>query len=517
MRGPPGTGKTHVAAAVALAASKNLPEKERILCVTQSHAAAMNLHNRLESFGVAVARVGTTLTPTEVVQQSIFQKVKDYWGEDDDEVSFMEIASQAGDFTGVERSKDLQKNQFAVMRRMVLMSNVAVMTLASSGNAGLLSGMSSSLPMLVIDEAAQVVEPGPWVPLTWGCQRLVLVGDEKQLPATVLNSQARDTGLGVSLFERLVKDGLVSLDNGLVQLDEQQRMHPSIAEFPSRSFYDGTLSNGPDTLLRQKIQGFPWPNPELHVAFVECGAMAGEEGGRSHANPREADALMVVLEHCLRQGLLPQQVGVITGYSAQQDLLRRHWAALAPQLGFEAKDLRVDTVDGFQGAERDLILASTVRSFFEVGFMRDPRRANVMLTRARRGLIVFGNGHTLQTEVETWKPWIEWVKQRQIEIPLEGLLGQLDPGRPARPDSPEEEPLPFEPMVARSVFPPVKPGGGRMAPEPQARSPRQWLNGGSMPEKAPAAKPTKWEEFVDPNSQRTWLWNEATGEAKWKD
>eukprot|EP00435_Cladocopium_sp_Y103_P053742 s1201_g17.t1 len=155
------TGKTHVAAAVALAASKNLPEKdrpltnqdlmERILCVTQSHAAAMNLHNRLEetvvignkitglaqSFGVAVARVGTTLTPTEVVQQSIFQKVKDYWGEDDDEVSFMEIASEAGDFTGVERSKDLQKNQFAVMRRMVLMSNVAVMTLASSGNAGL--------------------------------------------------------------------------------------------------------------------------------------------------------------------------------------------------------------------------------------------------------------------------------------------------------------------------------------------------------------------------------------------
>eukprot|EP00435_Cladocopium_sp_Y103_P055619 s2459_g18.t1 len=192
--------------------------------------------------------------------------------------------------------------------------------------------MASSLPMLVIDEAAQVVEPGPWVPLTWGCQRLVLVGDEKQLPATVLNSQARDTGLGVSLFE---------------------------LGFPSRSFYDGTLTNGPDTLLRQKIEGFPWPNPELHVAFVECGAMAGEDGGEWRrlvgSTGQQADALMVVLEHCLRQGLRPQQaddktweprgevwVGVITGYSAQQDLLRRQWAALAPQLGFEAKDLRVD-------------------------------------------------------------------------------------------------------------------------------------------------------------------------------
>eukprot|EP00913_Durusdinium_trenchii_P007222 g6791.t1 len=167
-------------------------------------------------------------------------------------------------------------------------------------------------------------------------------------------------------------------------------MHPSIAEFPSRCFYDGTLTNGPATAThRPKIPGFPWPSEEV------------QEGGRSHENPEEAEALIMV--------------GIITGYSAQQELLRRLWSQLAPRLNLQAKELRVDTVDGFQGAERDLILASTVRSFFEVGFMRDPRRVNVMLTRARRGLIVFGNAPTLHTEMNT-----------RVGVPLETLKEQLD-------------------------------------------------------------------------------------------
>ncbi|CAK9088365.1 unnamed protein product [Durusdinium trenchii] len=407
-----------------MAAAENLPE-DRVLCVTQSHAAAMNLHKRLEFFGVPAARVGTTLTPKEIVEQKIFQDVKERWGADEDEVVFMEDASQVPDYTGMERSKDLQKSQFTVMRRMVMISKVAVLTLASSGNQGL-CGMGG-FEALVIDEAAQVVEPGPWIPLAWGPKRMILVGDEKQLPATVLHPRARDEGLGISLFERFVKDNIVSHGNGFVQLDEQQRMHPSIAEFPSRCFYDGTLTNGPATAThRPKIPGFPWPSEEVQVAFVECGALKGQEGGRSHENPEEAEALIMVLEHCLRQGLKPSQVGIITGYSAQQELLRRLWSQLAPRLNLQAKELRVDTVDGFQGAERDLILASTVRSFFEVGFMRDPRRVNVMLTRARRGLIVFGNAPTLHTEMNTWKPWIEWMETRRVGVPLETLKEQLD-------------------------------------------------------------------------------------------
>ena len=100
--------------------------------------------------------------------------------------------------------------------------------------------------------------------------------------------------------------------------------------------------------------------------------------------------------------------------------MQRHVKRIRPL----AAGLRVDTVHDFQGAERDLILASTVRSRSTVGFMRDPRRVNVLLTRARRGLVVFGSEWTLSGEEGTWKPWIDWVSSRQAIVNAKYLLCQ---------------------------------------------------------------------------------------------
>ncbi|CAJ1451708.1 unnamed protein product [Effrenium voratum] len=421
-----------------------------------------------------------------------------------------------------------------------------------------LQGMGT-LPLLVVDEAAQVVEPGPWVPLSHGCQRLVLVGDEKQLPATIHHPLAFQRGLGISMFERFVRDGLVRMGNGFVQLDEQRRMHPSIAQFPSLAFYDGTVHDALETKQRQPVPGFPWPNPEYHVAFVECGFCEGEERRRSHANPREADVLLEVLSWCLSAGMKPCQIGVITGYSAQQEMLQQRVAQLAKRLVFDPAELRVDTVDGFQGAERDLILASTVRSFSRVGFMRDPRRANVMLTRARRGLVVFGNGETLQTEEDTWKPWISWVRERGIELKAEVILpveAGNDPGEPfttpdlqsevrskwppawpAEATKPAPESVPADRTsgaqssaldwlaASEPCWPEVKvvpvpaqdpvPQEPEAIPEPRVE-PRQPEE---LPEKLlePSQPAEVWTEWVDPETGKLWLYNEVTGEAKWKD
>lgn len=422
VRGPPGTGKTHVAAAIAASVSTSLQEGMRVLAVTQSHAAAINLHKRLEAFGVEAARVGTTLRATEVVQQAVFQSVKQSWPDDED-VKLVVKTSESDEnrqrFLDVKRHKELQQSQFAVMRKMARFARVVVMTNASSGNAGLLQGLGK-VPFLVMDEAAQALEPGPLVPLSWGCAGLALVGDEKQLPATVLDRTALQRGLGVSLFERFVRDGIVTEGSGFVQLDEQRRMHPSISEFPSTAFYGGKLQNGLETLVRTPVSGFSWPVPGCHVCLVDCGhSAAPEASGRSHSNDKEANALIQVLTACLKDGdVVGHEVGIITGYSAQQAKLQNLIASLGP-LG---ANIRVDTVDGFQGAERDLILASTVRSNYNVGFMRDPRRVNVMLTRARRGLIVFGDAETLSTEATTWGPWVKWIRARQALVPLEAIL-----------------------------------------------------------------------------------------------
>merc|ERR1712048_1151752 len=109
--------------------------------------------------------------------------------------------------------------------------------------------------------------------------------------------------------------------------------------------------------------------------------------------------------------LRASDVAVITGYSAQKELLK-HEIARSSWRGHPARSVRVDTVDGFQGMERDLVLVSTVRSnrHGEVGFLRDARRANVLLTRARRGLIIFGNRLTLIKEEEVWGPWLRWIE-----------------------------------------------------------------------------------------------------------
>ncbi|CAE7594717.1 upf1 [Symbiodinium sp. CCMP2456] len=336
---------------MALAVSAKFTKDQRVLAVTQSHAAAINLHRRLEHFGVPAARVGWTLTAQEVVSQKIFEMMRSGREEDEESDLLIRISSsaKAEEKDGL-RSNEQKRAHFVVMRRMARLSQVIVMTFASSGNAVLLQSLGE-IPLLLVDEAAQCVEPGLFVPLNWGSVAFALVGDEKQLPATILSKKASQLDLGVSIFERFVRDEIVSLGNGFVQLDEQQRMHPSIARFPCDAFYGGTIRDGLAMSKRELIPGFPWPVPGCHVAFVECGYMTGEEGnlGGSHSNYKEANVLLTVLKRCLAEGTLPSQVGIITGYSAQQvRRLGRLCCSLPQEVAFQ--DLAVHTYSHWKKA-----------------------------------------------------------------------------------------------------------------------------------------------------------------------
>lgn len=444
VRGPPGTGKTHVAAAIIATATAGLPEEAHVLGVTQSHAAAINLHRRLEQFGLPAARVGYSLKPHEVMQQRLAKELLAEMPEDEDmkllaaaaEDRLWSLGQAGGDSSGSEAlaygasgpsPQQVQTAQSKVMWRLVSKARAVVMTCASAGNKHLLKGFN--IPLLVIDEAAQAIEPSPWVALSCGAAGMAAVGDDRQLPATVQDHLAARRGLGTSLFERCIRDGIVTWEEGLVQLDEQHRMHPSIAAFPAQHFYrdGGRIINAFEVSEKPRalpIEGFPWPRPnECHVCLVECneGVSVAGPSGRSRENMLEAVALTRVLARLLDTGMPPADIGVITGYSAQQALLQRKVAAL-PQVTTE---LKVDTIDSFQGSERELILASTVRaSAGEVGFMRDPRRINVLLTRARRGLIVFGDPETLGQERQSWGPWLKWVRAQGSVLPVHSLMMQ---------------------------------------------------------------------------------------------
>jgi hypothetical protein len=261
-----------------------------------------------------------------------------------------------------------------------------------------LTGLDSQLlgqrrfDLVVIDEACQSTEPVNWVPLLRS-NKLVLAGDHCQLPPTVISPEAAEQGLAISLMERLIGrfgPGISRL------LTIQHRMHGDVMAFSNTEFYGGELAadesvDGHRLCDLPGVQGLPLT--EQPVEFIDT-AGAGyeeelEEDTGSRRNAQEAGLAARKARALLEAGLEPAQLGVITPYRAQVRRLR--------ELLEDVPGVEIDSVDGFQGREKEAIIISLVRSNPEgdIGFLADTRRTNVAFTRARRKLIVIGDSATL--------------------------------------------------------------------------------------------------------------------------
>lgn len=243
----------------------------------------------------------------------------------------------------------------------------------------------------VLDEASQGTEPVSWIPLQYA-DRLVLAGDPFQLPPTILSAEAIAGGLAVSLMERLMDTPGPTIARRLVV---QYRMHQAIMAFSSTEFYEGSLIASPSvsTHLLRDLPGIT--SNELTgtpVSFIDTAGASYDEtvepDGDSRFNPMEAELVLQKAQALLDAGLAPDDLAVITPYSAQVRLLRER---------LRQPEIEIDSVDGFQGREKEAIIVSLVRSNpdGEIGFLEDIRRMNVALTRARRKLIVIGDSATI--------------------------------------------------------------------------------------------------------------------------
>ncbi len=243
----------------------------------------------------------------------------------------------------------------------------------------------------VIDEACQSTEPGCWVPLLW-CDKVVLAGDHCQLPPTLVSQEAAAEGLGVSLFERLM-----TLFSGSIarQLIVQYRMHRAIMDFSSREFYEARLQADPSVcehVLADLSGVVASGSTQLPIEFIDtAGAGFDEEvepDGESRLNRQEAALVCRKVQGLLNCGVAAGDIAVIAPYAAQVRLLREQ----LPVPGLE-----IDSVDGFQGREKEAVVISLVRSNprAEIGFLQDVRRMNVAMTRARRKLLMVGDSATL--------------------------------------------------------------------------------------------------------------------------
>ncbi|MCF7974775.1 MAG: AAA family ATPase [Phycisphaerae bacterium] len=404
LHGPPGTGKT---TAVIELIRRAVRRGDKVLACAPSNLAVDNIFERLLDAGERVVRLGHPARVTadlrahtldllveahpdvklarKLVKEAMgkFRQAGRYTRAKPVPGSRQEIRQEAKDLLADARRLEAQ-----AVEHILDNADVLCATTTALGNEVL---GRRRFDLGVIDEACQSTEPGCWVPVL-RCDKVVLAGDHCQLPPTVVSREAAAGGLGVSLFERLML-----LFNGSIarQLTVQYRMHQAIMDFSSREFYEARLQ-ADTSVCAHVLADLPGVGAgcatERPIEFIDtAGASFDEEvepDGESRLNRHEAALVCSKVQGLLDCGVAACDIAVIATYAAQVRLLREQ----LPVPGLE-----VDSVDGFQGREKEAVIISLVRSNprAEIGFLQDVRRMNVAMTRARRKLLLVGDSATL--------------------------------------------------------------------------------------------------------------------------
>lgn len=273
---------------------------------------------------------------------------------------------------------------------------------------------------ILIDESMQSTEPECMVPVVLGAKQLILVGDHCQLGPVVMCKKAAKAGLSQSLFERLVVLGIRPF-----RLEVQYRMHPELSQFPSNFFYEGSLQNGVRADERKLKNDFPWPQADRPMFFLVTQGQEEIAGsGTSYLNRTEAANVEKITTRFLKCRVNPDQIGIITPYEGQRAYLVQYMQYQGSLHSKLYQEIEIASVDAFQGREKDIIIMSCVRSNEHqgIGFLNDPRRLNVALTRAKYGIIIVGNPKVLSKQ-PLWNHLLNFYKERKLLV--EGSLNNL--------------------------------------------------------------------------------------------
>ena len=411
VHGPPGTGKTTT---LVEAIYETLRRENQVLVCAQSNMAVDWISEKLVDRGINVLRIGN---PTRVNDKMLsFTYERRFEAHPDYELLWairkairdLRAHRKRGDDKYHQKLERLKERaielEIRINAQLFGEARVIASTLVGSANR-LLEGQKFGT--LFIDEAAQALEAACWIPIR-RVSRVILAGDHCQLPPTVKSFAAMKAGLGKTLMERIVDNH----PETVTLLKMQYRMNEEIMRFSSDWFYGNQVESAPEVKYRSILDldiPMTWidtsefsENSEnsdySDISFKE--QFVGESFGR--INKAEAELTLLVLEQYFqkigKQRILDERldVGVISPYRAQVQYLRRLFKKKEFFKPYRSL-ISVNTVDGFQGQERDIILISLVRANDEgqIGFLRDLRRMNVAITRARMKLIILGDASTM--------------------------------------------------------------------------------------------------------------------------
>ena len=458
IHGPPGTGKTTTLTEYIL---QEVEKGRKVLVCADSNTAVDNIMEKVLEYTEDVVRVGnpvrisskllehtldyklfSTKSYEEMIQQ-IKEKEKELskyipysrknaHGLGKNEVlalakikrrtrrlSIQKIKSMAKYIKLSEEIKALKKMKREVEIKEIknILSSTPIV-FSTNSTAGIEFMEDIWFDVVVIDEATQATEPSTLIPLIKG-KKVVLAGDHKQLPPTILSEKAKEK-LQLTLFERWIS----IYPESSYMLNIQYRMREKIASFPNRHFYGSKLISHNiakqrtlTSLLPQSPPSLPSPYQEIlehDLVFINHKEFESRKrGSTSIYNKEEAEIVKKLLTFFLSLGIKEEHIGVITPYDDQVEYLKKR---------IKNENIEIKTVDGFQGREKEIIIISFVRSNLRssIGFLEDIRRLNVSITRAKRKLILIGNLSTLSSH-PLYKKLIEHIKKEGVIIESDEL------------------------------------------------------------------------------------------------
>ena len=409
VHGPPGTGKTTTLVQAIKALIKQ--DHKKILVVAPSNTAVDLLSEKLHDEGLNVLRVGN---PARVSERLMALTLDHKMGEHPYMKEAKKLKKQANEFRNMahkykrnfgkaERDqrkalfdeahrimKDVANSEQYIIDDLIAKAQVITATLVGANHYTV---RNLTYQTVVIDEAGQALEPACWIPIL-KAQKVVLAGDHCQLPPTIKSPEAARKGLSTTLLEKCV----ALHPEAVTLLDEQYRMHEHIMGYSSQVFYENKVKAHPSVASHSLFEG------DTSLAFVDTAGCGFDEklDGTSSTNPEEAGLLMKHLAQIatdLTTRYTKQDfptIAIISPYKQQINILKEQLLN-TPELQAYSDKISVNTIDSFQGQERDIVYISMVRSNTEgeIGFLSDIRRMNVAMTRARKKLVIVGDSATL--------------------------------------------------------------------------------------------------------------------------